>query len=169
MRVEQRPRVGLHLSMDGYLLCCMPENDEIGPVETRDNMHEPHGLILFDGVCVLCSRGCRFVSRRDSRMYFRYLPMQSPEGRKIAASLGIDPDQPNTFAYIANSIALQKSDAAIHILRELPGWRWTSALRIVPQSIRDAIYDLIARNRYRWFGRYDSCILPNADWTWPKS
>lgn len=132
-------------------------------------MGDPHGLILFDGVCVLCSRGCRFVSRRDRKMYFRYIAMQSPEGRAIAASLGIDPDQPNTFAYIADGTASQKSDAAIRILRELPGWGWTSALRAIPHAIRDAIYDLIARNRYRWFGRYESCVLPNADGTWPKS
>jgi predicted DCC family thiol-disulfide oxidoreductase YuxK len=102
-------------------------------------------------------------------MHFRYLPMQSLEGRRIAASLGIDPDQPNTFAYIANGVASQKSDAAIRILHELPGWRWTSSLRLIPRTIRDAVYDLIARNRYRWFGRYDRCVLPNADWTWPKS
>jgi predicted DCC family thiol-disulfide oxidoreductase YuxK len=97
------------------------------------------GLILFDGVCVLCSRGCRFVSRRDRNKYFRYVPMQSPEGRTIAASLGIDPDHPNTFAYIADGTASQKSDAAIRILRELPGWGWTSALRFIPRLIRDAV------------------------------
>jgi len=109
----------------------MPANDETGPVELRGDMRE-HGLILFDGVCVLCSRGCRFVSRRDKKMHFRYLPMQSPEGRRISASLGIDPSRPNTFAYIADGIASQKSDAAIRILPELPGWRWTSALRVIP-------------------------------------
>lgn len=153
--------------MHGYLLCSMLKKDETGPIETRGDMRE-HGLILFDGVCVLCSRGCRFVSRRDKIMHFRYLPMQSPEGRRIAASLDIDPDQPNTFAYIANGMASQKSDAAIRILQELPGWRWTAALRLIPRAIRDAVYDLIARNRYRWFGRYDHCLLPNADWTWPR-
>lgn len=131
-------------------------------------MRDPHGVILYDGYCVLCSRGCRFVSERDCDMYFHYIAMQSPEGRTICVSLGINPERPNTFAYIADGSASQKSDAAIRILHGLPGWRWTSALRAIPRPIRDAIYDFIAHNRYRWFGRYDSCVLPNADGTWPK-
>src|SRR6516225_8582638 len=78
-----------------------------------------HGLILFDGVCVLCSAGCRFVSRRDRRDYFRYLPIQSAEGRPIARRLGIDPDNPKSFAFVANGRGHVKSDAVLAIVREL--------------------------------------------------
>ena len=60
-------------------------------------INSPHGLILFDGVCVLCSRGCRFVSKRDRRGYFRFVPIQLAEGRPLAEQLGIDPDHPGSF------------------------------------------------------------------------
>jgi predicted DCC family thiol-disulfide oxidoreductase YuxK len=62
----------------------------------------PHGLILFDGVCVFCSRGCGFVSKRDRRGYFHFVPMQLAEGRPLAEQLGINPDRPDSFAFVAN-------------------------------------------------------------------
>ena len=126
----------------------------------------PHGLILFDGVCVLCSGGCRFVNKRDTRGYFRYVPIQQAEGRAIAAQLGIDPDRPNSFAFVENGRAFVKSEAALRIARELPWWGWVSVFLLVPRAIRDWVYDLIARNRYRWFGRTEVCALPTADRRW---
>ena len=68
-------------------------------------INSPHGLILFDGVCVLCSRGCRFVSKRDRRGYFRFVPIQLAEGRPLAEQLGIDPDHPDSFAFLASGQA----------------------------------------------------------------
>jgi predicted DCC family thiol-disulfide oxidoreductase YuxK len=128
----------------------------------------PQGLILFDGVCVLCSRGCHFVSKRDRRGYFRFVPIQLAEGRPLADQLGIDPDRPDSFAFVANGQGYVKSEAVLRIARELPRWRWTWVFHFIPRVIRDAIYDLVARNRYRWFGRRDACILPNADRSWPS-
>jgi predicted DCC family thiol-disulfide oxidoreductase YuxK len=128
----------------------------------------PHGLILFDGVCVLCSRACGFVSKRDRRGYFRFVPMQSAEGRPLAGQLGINSDRPDSFAFVANGQASVKSEAVLRIARELPGWQWTWLFRFIPRAIRDAIYDLVARNRYRLFGRRDACILPNSDRSWPS-
>jgi predicted DCC family thiol-disulfide oxidoreductase YuxK len=128
----------------------------------------PQGLILFDGVCVLCSRGCHFVSKRDRRGYFRFVPIQLAEGRPLADQLGIDPDRPDSFAFVANGQGYVKSEAVLRIARELPRWRWTWVFHFIPRVIRDAIYDLVARNRYRWFGRRDACILPNSDRSWPS-
>ena len=71
-------------------------------------INSPHGLILFDGVCVLCSRGCRFVSKRDRRGYFRFVPIQLAEGRPLAEQLGIDPDRPGSFAFLASGQAYVK-------------------------------------------------------------
>lgn len=127
----------------------------------------PHGLILFDGVCVLCSAGCRFVNKRDRGDYFRYVPIQMTEGRALAEQLGIEPDRPDSFAFIAKGRGYVKSEAALRIARELPRWRWTWMFHVVPLAIRDTIYDFIARNRYRWFGRCDACMLPSADRSWP--
>jgi predicted DCC family thiol-disulfide oxidoreductase YuxK len=131
-------------------------------------INSPHGLILFDGVCVLCSRGCHFVSKRDRCGYFRFVPIQLAEGRPLAEQLGIDPDHPDSFAFVANGQGYVKSDAVLRIARELAGWRWTWFFHLIPRAIRDAIYDLVARNRYRWFGRRDACILPNSDRSWPS-
>ena len=128
----------------------------------------PQGLILFDGVCVLCSRGCHFVSKRDRRGYFRFVPLQLAEGRPLAKQLGIDPDRPDFFAFVANGQGCVKSEAVLRIARELPRWQWTWVFQFIPRVIRDAIYDLVARNRYRWFGRRDACIQPNSDRSWPS-
>ena len=135
--------------------------------ESPGGINSLHGLILFDGVCVLCSRGCRFVSKRDRRGYFRYVPIQLAEGRPLAEQLGIDPDRPDSFAFVAAGHAYVKSEAALRIARELPHWQWTWVFHFIPRRIRDAIYDLIARNRYRWFGRRNACMLPNLDRSWP--
>jgi len=131
-------------------------------------VNSPHGLILFDGVCVLCSRGCRFVSKRDRCGYFRFVPVQLAEGRPLAEQLGIDPDRPDSFAFVAKGRAYVKSEAVLRIARELPRWQWTWVFHLIPGLIRDLIYDLVARHRYRWFGRRDACILPNSDRTWPS-
>jgi DCC1-like thiol-disulfide oxidoreductase len=84
----------------------------------------PQSLILFDGVCVLCSRSCNFVSKRDRRGYFRFVPIQLAEGRPLAEQLGIDPDRPDSFAFVANGQGYVKSEAVLRIARELPRWRW---------------------------------------------
>jgi len=129
--------------------------------------NSPHGLILYDGVCVLCAGGCRFVNKRDRRGYFRYVPIQMAEGRVLAEQLGIDPDRPKSFALVAKGHGYVKSEAALRIARELPRWRWSGMFLLVPRFIRDAVYDVVARNRYRMFGRTDVCALPTADRSWP--
>jgi predicted DCC family thiol-disulfide oxidoreductase YuxK len=119
-------------------------------------------IVLIDGICVLCSRSYQFVHARDPVRHFRFLAIQQPEGRALAAQHGIDPDNPATFVLIDHGTVYLRSDAALRILAQLPGWSWTRLLRAVPRVMRDAVYDLIARNRYRWFGRLDRCLLPNS-------
>jgi predicted DCC family thiol-disulfide oxidoreductase YuxK len=120
-------------------------------------------VILYDGVCVFCSRWVRFVAMRDVVRKFRFTAIQSPYGTRLAQAFGIDPDDPDTNAVIHGGIAYFKSDAALTVLSNLPGWGWVRALRAVPKPLRDAVYGLIARNRYRIFGKYDECFVPNAD------
>lgn len=120
----------------------------------------PDGLVLIDGLCVLCSASFRFVARRDRGVRFRFAPIQSPFGRLAAQAIGIDPDQPDSFAVILDGRALFKSDGAIAILRRLPGWGWTAALLAAPRPIRDWVYDRVARNRYGVFGRLGVCMVP---------
>jgi predicted DCC family thiol-disulfide oxidoreductase YuxK len=123
------------------------------------------GIILFDGVCVLCSAWVRFVAERDVERRFHFTPIQSPYGRKLAESLGIDPDEPDTNAAVIDGMAFRRSEAALAILSKLPGWKWVAVFRALPQGLRDAIYGFVARNRYRLFGRRDFCSINGKDFT----
>jgi predicted DCC family thiol-disulfide oxidoreductase YuxK len=114
-------------------------------------------VILYDGVCVFCSGWVRFVVQRDAARRFRFTPIQSPYGRRLAEALGIDPDDPDTNAVIIDGKALRRSDGALAVLSKLPRWSWVNSLCRVPRPIRDGLYNFIARNRYRIFGRYDAC------------
>jgi predicted DCC family thiol-disulfide oxidoreductase YuxK len=120
------------------------------------------GIILYDGVCILCSGWVRFVATRDTARRFRFTPIQSPYGRRLAQTLGINPDDPDTNAVVVDGQALRRSDAALAVLSRLPRWYWVRALRLAPRVLRDAVYTLIARNRYRMFGRHDACDLGGA-------
>jgi predicted DCC family thiol-disulfide oxidoreductase YuxK len=120
-------------------------------------------LILYDGVCVFCSRWVRFVIARDKQKRFRFTPIQSAYGTRLARAFGIDPADPDTNAVVHGGRAHLKSDAALTVLSLLPGWGWTRALLVVPKPLRDAVYSLVARNRYRIFGRYEICFVPDAE------
>ena len=120
-------------------------------------------VILYDGVCIFCSRWVRFVATRDVARRFRFTAIQSAYGARLAQAFGIDPDDPDTNAVVHGGVAHLKSDAALTVLSSLPGWRWTRALFVVPKPVRNAVYSLVARNRYRIFGKYDECFVPDAD------
>ena len=121
---------------------------------------DPDGLVLFDGVCVFCSRWVRFVLRLDRERRFRFLPIQSERGRTLAVRHGINPDAPETKAVVIGGRIFFKSDAALVVLGRLPATAPLAALRIAPRALRDPVYDLVARNRYRIFGRTDQCMVP---------
>jgi predicted DCC family thiol-disulfide oxidoreductase YuxK len=118
-------------------------------------------LILYDGVCVFCSRWIRFVAARDRDRRFRFTAIQSPYGTRLASAFGIDAEDPDTNAVIHGGTAYFKSDAALTVLSNLPGWGWARVLFAVPKPLRDAVYDLVARNRYRIFGKYEECFVPD--------
>ena len=120
-------------------------------------------VILYDGVCIFCSRWIRFIATRDVAGRFRFTPIQSDYGARLARTFGIDPDDPDTNAVVHGGVAYLKSDAALTVLGSLPGWRWVSVLRLVPKPLRDAVYSLVATNRYRIFGKYDECFVPDAE------
>ena len=124
-------------------------------------------IILYDGVCGLCSRLCQFVLARDRGGRFRFATLQGAVARDILVRHGRDPRDLDTLYLVLapgqpGERLLRKSDAALWIVRQLGGpWRLSGALRIVPRAIRDLGYDLVARTRYRLFGRYDTCQLPD--------
>jgi predicted DCC family thiol-disulfide oxidoreductase YuxK len=120
-------------------------------------------VILFDGVCIFCSRWVRFIAARDTAARFRFTTIQSPYGARLARALGIDAGDPDTNAVIHGGVAYFKSDGALTVLSCLPGWGWVRVLLAVPRFIRDGVYNVIAKNRYRIFGKYDECIVPDAE------
>jgi predicted DCC family thiol-disulfide oxidoreductase YuxK len=119
-------------------------------------------VILYDGVCVFCSRWIRFVAARDVEQRFRFTAIQSGYGARLAQAFGINPDDPDTNAVIHGGIAHFKSDGALTVLSNLPGWSWVRGLRLTPKPLRDAVYNLVARNRYKIFGKYEECFVPDA-------
>ncbi len=123
----------------------------------------PDGIVLYDGVCVLCSAWFRFVAARDPRARFRFTQVQGEYGRWLALRLGIDPDNPLTNAVLLDGLAYVRSDAGIQVLRRLPGWRWAGLALAVPRPVRDWLYDRIARNRYAMFGRTGTCLVPGPE------
>lgn len=122
----------------------------------------PDGTVLYDGVCVICAWGFRFVAARDPDARFRFTAVQDPLGHQIAEALGLDTTFPESNAVVIGGIAYMKSDAGIEILSRLPRWRWVRALRLLPKGLRDWVYDRVARNRYRLFGRTETCMVPDA-------
>lgn len=117
------------------------------------------GIILYDGVCVLCSGWMRFVIRRDRHCLFRFTPIQSDYGSALARALGIDPADPDTNAVIWKGVSYRRSDAALRVVSLLPCWGWVRVAHAIPRFLRDAVYRLVARTRYRVWGRHMVCDL----------
>ena len=125
-------------------------------------------LILYDGMCGLCRCLVCMVLKRDRVGIFRFASLQSGLGREVVKRSGRDPDVLETFYvlpdYQTHSPALlSRADAALFLLRRIGGpWRAFGVLSVLPHRVLDWAYDLIARNRYRLFGRYESCFVPDA-------
>ena len=122
-------------------------------------------LVLYDGVCGLCNRASQFILAHDRRGVFDFASLQSATGRAWMQRFGRDPATLDTFCVVTNyrssPAILDKSAAALAVTRALGApWSWFTLFTIVPAALRNVIYDLVARNRYQWFGRYDTCRIP---------
>ncbi len=125
-----------------------------------------HPIVLFDGVCNLCDSVVNFLIDRDPASVLRFASLQSAFARGLLKSLGreVPTGDPESMAFVEGTRLYERSDAALHIARHLPApWRWLAVLRFVPRPIRDAVYLLVARNRYAWFGKHDHCRLPTPE------
>lgn len=121
-------------------------------------MRAQHNIAVFDGICNLCGSIIDFIAARDPGDLFEFVPMQTPRGRELLREHGISVDRVDTFLLIRDGDALVRSDAAIAIAADLGcPWSALAALRLVPRPVRDWAYSLVARNRYRWFGKRATC------------
>jgi predicted DCC family thiol-disulfide oxidoreductase YuxK len=131
-------------------------------VQTVAGPAEP--VIVFDGVCALCSLWVRFLLRFDRRGRYRFAAMQGAQGRALLQAHGLDPEDPTSFLLLDAGRVWTDTDAIIRVLTGLGGaWRLLGVLRWVPRRLRDHGYLALARNRYRWFGRHDTCFLPTPE------
>jgi predicted DCC family thiol-disulfide oxidoreductase YuxK len=122
-----------------------------------------NSIILFDGVCNFCNGAVNFVIRNDRKGRFKFAPLQSETGNQLRAEHNIG-DDVDSIVLIEDGEAYTLSTAALRIARGLDGiWKLAYALIIIPKSIRDRVYRVIANNRYRWFGKKDACMVPTPD------
>ena len=121
-------------------------------------------IILFDGVCNLCDASVQFIIKHDKKDVFRFVALQSDLGQKIVKSIGIDSLDIDSFILYEPGIAYYyKSAAALEIAKDLGGFFYFFTIfKIFPEKMRNAIYDYIAKNRYRWFGKKETCLIPTA-------
>ena len=124
----------------------------------------PGQVILFDGVCNLCNGWVQFVISHDPCARFRFASFQSPAGRQLSLANGVDPDALKSFFLLSGRTLLARSDAAIEVVVRFGGfWRLLGILRLVPRPLRDWVYSIVARNRYRVFGKREVCLMPSPE------
>jgi predicted DCC family thiol-disulfide oxidoreductase YuxK len=123
-----------------------------------------HPVLLFDGVCNLCNSSVQFIIERDPDARFRFASLQSEEGQVVLSRFENRPSDLSSVVLIQDDQLYARSEAALLVARQLGGgWSLLYAFIVVPRPIRDAVYDWIARNRYRWFGKKDACMIPSPD------
>lgn len=122
-------------------------------------------IILFDGVCNLCDGAVQFIIKHDKKDVFRYASLQSDIGRKLVDERGLDPSELDSIMMIDPGVAYyRKSTAALEVSRELSGgYSLLKNFLFIPEFIRDGVYDFIANNRYKWFGKKEHCMIPTPE------
>ncbi len=130
-------------------------------------MSEPP-ILLFDGVCNLCSKAVHFVLEHEAGSELRFASLQSDKGKALLAQHGLSHllahADPESLVFVEDGRAYERSTGALRLARHLRApWRWGRAFLLVPRFLRDLVYRFIAKNRYAWFGKTDSCLVPTKE------
>ena len=126
---------------------------------------ESKKIVLFDGVCNLCSNSVQFILKRDKKNQFLFGSLQSNYGQQMLAHYHLPATEFNSFMLIEGEKLYTRSSGALRMLKHLGGaWSLFYVFIIVPKFIRDAVYNWISRNRYKWFGKKNECWLPKPEW-----
>lgn len=121
-------------------------------------------VVIFDGVCNLCARSVQFILRHESGPRFLFSPLQSIAGARLLDKHGFSTADVESFVLLSDGKVYTRSTAALRIARRLKGaWRLLLVLWLVPRPLRDLLYDFVARNRYPWFGKAESCMVPTPE------
>jgi len=123
-----------------------------------------HKIILFDGVCNLCNSSVNFIIDRDKKNVFKFAALQSETGQKFLDKFGMNKNDFDSVVLLDENKFYSKSTAALMIVKEFPSlWKALFVFIIIPAPLRNFLYDLVAKNRYRWFGKKDSCRMPSPE------
>jgi predicted DCC family thiol-disulfide oxidoreductase YuxK len=123
-----------------------------------------HPVVLFDGVCNLCDRSVQFILDRDPAGVFHFASLQSDTGRALLEDHKLDPDALASIVVVDDDRAYTHSDAALRIAKDLSApWNVLATFRIIPRPLRNWVYNIVAANRYRWFGTREACRIPTPD------
>lgn len=130
-----------------------------------DQLPKNKEIILFDGVCNLCNDAVLFIIKRDRDDVFRFVSLQSELGKEIIRYIGVDISKTDSIVwYKPGEAYYYKSDAALMIINHFGGiWSLLNVFKIIPASLRNLLYDFIAKNRYNWFGKKESCMIPTPE------
>ena len=125
---------------------------------------DQNSVIIFDGVCNLCNSSVTFVIKRDKSYKFKFAPLQSETAKNLISKLNLSTDKIDSIILIENHKYYIKSTAAIRICKELGAlWSLMYILILVPKPVRDYIYDIVAKKRYKWFGKKEHCMIPTKE------
>jgi len=126
--------------------------------------HQQHKIILFDGVCNLCNSSVNFVIRKDKKDQFRFAALQSDIGKIYTSKFNIDSTETDSILLIDDDKVYIKSTAALYITKSLSGgYPLLFGFIILPSIIRNWVYDVVARNRYKWYGKKETCMIPTPE------
>lgn len=121
-------------------------------------------IVLFDGVCNLCNKAVTFIIEHDKKDVFRFASLQSEIGEKLTQERGIDTTKVDSIVLIDPGNAyFVKSSAALEISKHLSGYSWVRFFSFLPEVFRNFVYDIVAKNRYDWFGKKDNCMIPTEE------
>ena len=121
-------------------------------------------VILFDGVCNLCNGSILFILNRDPSGIFRFAPLQSETGKNPLSKFDLPNDKLDSIILVENNEYYLRSTAELKILQRLGAlWKIVYVFMLVPRPVRDYIYDIVARNRYKWYGKRAECMIPSSD------
>ncbi len=132
-------------------------------MQTLQTIHHP--IILFDGVCNLCNSSVQKVIKYDPERKFRFASLQGKLGQQVLEQFHLPVGEFNSFLLLQDGQLFSKSTAALKVMKQMNGgWKWLYyPLTIIPPFISNFFYDIIARNRYKWFGKQEACWLPTAE------
>ncbi len=127
-------------------------------------MNKDQDIVLFDGVCNLCNGAVLFIIKHDKKDRFRFAALESELGEQLLLKYEIDPTKIDSIVLISGDTAYAKAGAALRIAKHLSGlWPLLYSLIIIPNFLSNAVYDFIAKNRYKWFGKKESCMIPTPE------